>query len=98
MKFLRAIWKARLWLVIAPVRLYQWCIGPWIPPSCRFEPGCSRYCIEAVRMHGLFKGGCAAAWRIVRCNPWCKGGHDPAQDFAFFWEKHKQRKKDGVTS
>ena len=87
MKHLRVVWKQRLWLVIGPVRFYQLCLGRFLPRSCRFEPGCSRYCVEAVRRYGLVKGSCAAGWRILRCNPYCKGGHDPVENFAFFWKR-----------
>lgn len=64
-------------VAIAPIRLYQWFISPVLPPSCRFSPTCSAYAIEAVQTHGLLRGGWLAAWRIVRCNPWSRGGYDP---------------------
>lgn len=45
--------------------------------SCRFVPTCSTYAIEAIEIHGIFKGLLLAIWRILRCNPFCKGGYDP---------------------
>ncbi|MFA6106152.1 MAG: membrane protein insertion efficiency factor YidD [Patescibacteria group bacterium] len=45
---------------------------------CRFQPTCSQYAIDAITKHGLVKGGIRAFWRVLRCNPWNKGGHDPA--------------------
>lgn len=45
--------------------------------NCRFTPTCSAYAIEALQKHGLLKGSCLAVWRILRCNPYCKGGYDP---------------------
>lgn len=46
-------------------------------PSCRFVPSCSAYAIEAISKYGACKGGLLALWRILRCNPFCKGGYDP---------------------
>jgi uncharacterized protein len=45
---------------------------------CRFHPTCSDYAIVAIEKYGLFKGTLKAVWRILRCNPWNKGGYDPA--------------------
>lgn len=59
------------------IRFYQICISPLFPPSCRFYPTCSSYALEAVQQHGPFKGTYLAAKRILRCNPFCKGGYDP---------------------
>ena len=46
-------------------------------PTCRFVPSCSSYAIEAVERRGVVMGGILAFWRLLRCNPLCKGGHDP---------------------
>ena len=46
-------------------------------PCCRFTPTCSQYAREAIELHGLLCGGGLALWRIVRCNPFCRGGYDP---------------------
>lgn len=46
---------------------------------CRFRPTCSDYAIQAIEKYGVFKGGLMAAWRVLRCNPWNKGGHDPVE-------------------
>lgn len=64
-------------VVIALVRVYQWCIRPLLPPTCRFEPGCSEYMIGAVKKYGPIVGGAKGVWRICRCNPFSKGGYDP---------------------
>jgi uncharacterized protein len=64
-------------VMIACVRVYQWCIRPLLPPTCRFEPGCSEYMVQAVKKHGPIVGGAKGVWRICRCNPFCKGGYDP---------------------
>ena len=45
--------------------------------SCKFYPTCSKYSIEAIEKYGAFKGGILALWRVLRCNPFSKGGYDP---------------------
>ena len=62
---------------VAIIRFYQKQISPMLPPSCRFQPTCSQYAIEAIQKHGALKGGALAFWRILRCNPFSKGGYDP---------------------
>lgn len=62
------------------IRGYQLTIGRLIEalgPVCRFEPTCSHYTVEAIRRHGFVRGGLLGTWRILRCNPFCRGGHDP---------------------
>ncbi|MBK9224447.1 MAG: membrane protein insertion efficiency factor YidD [Flavobacterium sp.] len=59
------------------VRLYQVAISPFTPASCRFEPTCSNYTIEALKIHGLFYGSFLAIKRILSCHPWGKEGYDP---------------------
>ena len=64
-------------ILIAMIRGYQKYISPAFPRHCRFEPTCSQYAIEAIQKHGLWKGTGLAAWRILRCNPFCKSGYEP---------------------
>ena len=64
--------EALVWLI----RLYQR-FSRLLPPACRFRPTCSEYAIGAIQTHGLLKGLPMAAWRILRCNPFCRGGDDP---------------------
>tara|TARA_B100000949_G_C14102061_1_gene374545 strand:- start:177 stop:443 length:267 start_codon:yes stop_codon:yes gene_type:complete len=59
------------------VRLYQQFISPVLPSSCRYSPTCSQYTIEALRAHGILKGGWLAVKRISSCNPWGGSGYDP---------------------
>ncbi|MCL5031185.1 MAG: membrane protein insertion efficiency factor YidD [Bacteroidetes bacterium] len=59
------------------IRGYQKFLSPLFPPSCRFYPTCSEYAVQAFQKYGVFKGGTKAAWRILRCNPFNKGGYDP---------------------
>ena len=68
-------WAARG--VILLIRGYQLTLSPWVGRSCRFAPTCSQYAIEALRVHGLLRGLGLAAWRIFRCNPLGRSGHDP---------------------
>ena len=49
-------------------------------PTCKYYPTCSQYAIDALEIHGLFKGSLLAIWRILRCNPFSKGGYDPVPD------------------
>jgi len=61
---------------LAAIRFYQKWISPLFPPTCRFYPSCSQYTYEAIAKYGIFKGGAMGAWRILRCNPYNKGGFD----------------------
>ena len=59
------------------IKVYKICISPFFPPSCRFTPTCSMYALEAIEKYGPWKGVYLAFKRIIRCNPYCKGGYDP---------------------
>lgn len=64
-------------LAVLPIRLYQRCISPFLPPTCRFRPTCSQYALEALLAHGLLRGSWLALRRIARCHPFAAGGWDP---------------------
>ena len=65
-------------LVLAPVGIYRRYLSPLKgQPSCRFTPTCSQYCIEAVMEWGILIGLALTIWRVLRCNPFYPGGHDP---------------------
>lgn len=64
-------------LAIVPVRVYQLAISPWLPVSCRYQPTCSEYALEALRQWGLARGMGLALRRIGRCHPWGGHGYDP---------------------
>ena len=64
-------------ILALPVHGYRLLLSPWIGHSCRFQPTCSVYALEALEKHGAFKGGYLAAVRIIRCNPWGGSGFDP---------------------
>lgn len=62
------------------IRFYQKNISSRTPPSCRFEPTCSAYTLEAIERFGFIKGTLMGMWRILRCNPWSRGGYDPVPE------------------
>ena len=64
-------------ICVAPIKVYQKYISPLKKPCCRFYPTCSEYAVQAIRKHGVLKGGALSAYRLLRCNPFCKGGVDP---------------------
>jgi putative membrane protein insertion efficiency factor len=64
-------------LVSAPIVAYQRVISPGLPRRCRYEPTCSRYAVQALTEYGILRGLVLAAWRLLRCNPWSRGGYDP---------------------
>jgi putative membrane protein insertion efficiency factor len=62
------------------VRGYRLLLKPWLGNACRFEPTCSAYALVALQRHGALKGGLLSGGRLLRCQPWCDGGHDPVPD------------------
>ncbi|RRD71818.1 membrane protein insertion efficiency factor YidD [Desulfovibrio sp. OH1186_COT-070] len=64
-------------ICVFPIRVYQRCLSPILPPVCRYWPTCSQYAAEAVLTHGLLRGGWLALKRLARCHPWGGSGHDP---------------------
>ncbi len=64
-------------ILIFPIRLYKKFISPYIGHHCRYFPTCSSYMIQSIETHGAIKGLLLGTYRILRCNPWSKGGYDP---------------------
>jgi putative membrane protein insertion efficiency factor len=64
-------------LLIDLVRGYRLLFSPWLGSSCRFEPTCSAYSLQALQQHGAAAGGYLTLKRLARCHPWCGGGCDP---------------------
>ena len=77
MWLLREIIRLPSRAVILAVRLYQLTLSPLVGRQCRFQPTCSNYMIGAVEKYGVLRGVPLGLWRIIRCNPFCKGGYDP---------------------
>lgn len=66
--------------LLTAIGFYQRRISPHTPPSCRFTPTCSQYARTAIERFGAWRGGWMALWRILRCNPFCRGGYDPVPE------------------
>ena len=66
-------------IIIFFIRIYKRFISPILPDSCRFYPSCSQYAIDAIKKYGTLKGGMMTIYRILRCNPFNKGGYDPVK-------------------
>jgi len=64
-------------ILMTAVRAYRLLLSPWLGSSCRFEPTCSAYALEALQCHGAATGSYLTLCRIARCHPFCRGGHDP---------------------
>lgn len=73
-------------ILLAMLRFYKRCISPLLPNACIYTPTCSEYAMEAIQKHGVWKGMGLAIWRILRCNPFMKGGYDPVPEP----KKHKE--------
>ena len=78
-------------LALGLLRLYKRWISPAFPPSCRYVPTCSEYAMEAIERYGALRGGMMAAWRVLRCHPFAKGGLDPVVNAAEGNPSHSQK-------
>lgn len=77
---LQALGKLLAWPLLGLVALYRVAISPWLGNNCRFAPSCSAYAMEALRVHGAFRGTRLSAKRIARCHPWGGSGYDPVPE------------------
>ena len=68
------------WLFRGLVLFYKKCISPALPNVCTYTPSCSTYMLQCIEKFGVIKGIPRGIWRILRCNPWTKGGLDPVPD------------------
>jgi len=66
-------------ILLSAIKFYRKYISPGRPSCCRFMPTCSQYALDAIIKYGAFKGSIMAVYRIIRCNPFCKGGYDPVR-------------------
>ena len=69
--------KILIFPLVILIKFYQYTISPWLGKNCRYEPTCSHYTLEALKVHGLFKGGFLGIKRIMSCHPWGGSGYDP---------------------
>jgi putative membrane protein insertion efficiency factor len=76
-------------IVLAPIQLYRRLISPALPRRCRYEPTCSAYAVDAVREFGVLRGMILAGWRLLRCNPFSRGGYDPVEAQALFKDRRR---------
>ena len=68
------------YLFLGIIKLYRLTLSKILPPCCRYYPSCSEYATSAIRRFGAVKGGYLALWRIIRCNPYGRGGYDPVPE------------------
>ncbi len=76
-KLLAKVWALPRTCLTVVVKAYRLLLSPSLGSSCRFEPTCSAYALDALEAHGAVGGSYLTLHRLVRCNPWCEGGHDP---------------------
>ena len=69
---------------VAPIRVYQRLLSPILGPRCKYYPSCSEYAAQAITRFGILRGLVLAGWRLLRCNPWSRGGFDPVEDQRLF--------------
>ena len=82
-KCLRTVMALPQRVLILLVKGYRLLLSPSLGSSCRFEPSCSAYSLEALQRHGAVTGAGLTLWRLVRCHPWCEGGQDPVPQKLF---------------
>ena len=75
--FLPVRFQPSAWVLRGAIRVYQVTLSPTLPTQCKYHPTCSHYGLEAIRKYGSLRGGLLTSWRILRCNPFSKGGEDP---------------------
>ena len=73
----RPVMSAAARMLLVPIIAYRRWISPALPARCRFYPSCSAYAVEAISTHGVFRGIGLATWRLLRCQPFNRGGYDP---------------------
>lgn len=64
-------------ILIKLIRFYQVALSPWLGKNCRYQPTCSQYMLEALKVYGLYKGVFLGIKRILSCHPWGGSGYDP---------------------
>lgn len=87
-------------VLVLVIRAYQTFVSPALRPSCRYYPSCSQYAIDALRRFGILRGLVLAGWRLLRCNPWSRGGYDPVERQTLFGGRvdRERTSKPGLTA
>jgi len=83
-RLLSAVYHLPQQALMGLVKAYRLLLSPWLGNACRFEPTCSAYSLKALEQHGAVAGTTLTLYRLVRCQPWCQGGHDPVPASTFF--------------
>jgi putative membrane protein insertion efficiency factor len=78
------IFRLPAYLGVALVYVYRYTLGALFPGGCKYHPSCSQYAIDALRRYGLVRGIVLTGWRLLRCNPWSKGGVDYVEQQRLF--------------
>jgi putative membrane protein insertion efficiency factor len=71
-------------LAVLPIRAYQRALSPFAGERCKYYPSCSEYAAQAITRFGILRGFVLAGWRLLRCNPWSRGGFDPVEEQRLF--------------
>jgi uncharacterized protein len=71
-------------LAVLPIRAYQLLLSPMVGQRCKYYPSCSEYAAQAIQRYGILRGLVLAGWRLLRCNPWSRGGFDPVEEQRLF--------------
>ena len=81
---LRPMHNPLVWLALGLIHLYRLTISPLLGDCCKYHPSCSQYALDAYRTYGFARGTVLTAWRLLRCNPWSRGGVDHAREQRMF--------------
>ena len=71
-------------IAVLPIRAYQLLLSPMVGQRCKYYPSCSEYAAQAIQRYGILRGLVLAGWRLLRCNPWSRGGVDPVEEQRLF--------------
>jgi putative membrane protein insertion efficiency factor len=82
-----ALSKAARAVAVLPIRAYQRLFAPLVGQRCKYYPSCSEYAAQSITKFGILRGLVLAGWRVLRCNPFSRGGYDPVEDQRLF-ESH----------
>ena len=78
-------------IALLPIRAYQLLFSPMLGARCRYYPSCSEYAAQAIQRFGILRGVVLASWRLLRCNPWSRGGFDPVEAQRLFRPRPRTR-------